>query len=63
MNEIFLLGNEYSRKKTKEELEREWQEFEKEQEKAFAELLISKGIKPQNPIQPNPVTSVMSQIA
>jgi len=30
-------------KKTKEELEKEWQEFTKEQEKAFAELLIEKG--------------------
>ena len=50
-------------KKSKEELEKEWQEFKKEQEKALAELLISKGIKPQNSIQPNPVTSAMSQIA
>ncbi len=50
-------------KKTKEELEKDWQEFTKEQEKAFAELLISKGIKPQNLIQSNPVTSVMSRNA
>lgn len=59
----YLLDNEYSKKKTKEEMEKDWQGFKKEQEKAFAELLISKGIKPQNSIQPNPVTSVMSQIA
>ncbi len=33
------------KKKSKEELDREWQEFTKEQEKAFDELLIEKGIK------------------
>lgn len=38
-------------KKTKEELEKEWQEFTKEQEKAFAELLIEKGIKKQETIK------------
>lgn len=32
-------------KKSKEEQEREWQEFVKEQEKMFDELLIEKGIK------------------
>ena len=43
MNEIFLLDNGDSGKKSKEALEKEWQEFTKEQEKAFAELLIEKG--------------------
>ena len=39
--------------KTKENLEKEWQEFTKEQEKAFAELLIEKGIKKQESIITN----------
>ena len=38
-------------KKTKEELEKEWQEFTKEQEKALDELLIEKGIKKQETIK------------
>lgn len=45
MNEIFLLDNEYSRKKTKEEIEREWQESMKEQVAEFDKLFIEKGIK------------------
>ena len=50
MNEIFLLDNEYSRKKTKEQIEREWQEFMKEQVAEFDKLLIEKGIKKQESI-------------
>lgn len=37
-------------KKTKEEMEKEWLVFAKEQEKAFEELLIEKGIKKQEAI-------------
>jgi len=51
MKEIFLLGNEDYRKKTKEQIEREWQEFTKEQEKTFDELHIGKGIKKQETIK------------
>jgi hypothetical protein len=36
--------------KSKEELEKEWQEFTKEQKKAFADLLIEKGIEKQETI-------------
>ena len=50
MNEIFLLDNGDSGKKSKEALEKEWQEFTKEQEKAFDELHIGKGIKKQESI-------------
>lgn len=32
-------------RKSKEELQREWAEFQREQEKIFDELLIEKGIK------------------
>ena len=39
-----------SKKKTKEELEREWQEFAKEQVVEFDKLLIEKGIKKQETI-------------
>ena len=38
-------------KKSKEELEKEWQEFTKEQEKAVAELFIEKDIKKQKTIK------------
>jgi hypothetical protein len=47
----YLLDNEYSKKKTKEEMEKDWQGFKKEQEKAFDELLIEKGIKKQETIK------------
>jgi len=50
INEIFLLDNGDSGKKSKEALEKEWQEFTKEQEKAFDELHIGKGIKKQESI-------------
>ena len=50
MKEIFLLGNEDYRKKTKEQIEREWQEFTKEQVAEFDKLLIEKGIKKQESI-------------
>jgi len=50
MNEIFLLDNGDSRKKSKEELEKEWQEFTKEQVAEFDKLLIEKGIKKQETI-------------
>ncbi len=39
MNEIFLLDNEDYRKKTKEELENNWKEFEQEQTRLFEELI------------------------
>lgn len=38
-------------KKSKEELEKEWQEFTKEQEAEFDRLLIGKGIKKQETIK------------
>ena len=39
-----------SKKKSKEELEKEWQEFAKEQVSEFDKLLIEKGIKKQESI-------------
>lgn len=38
-------------KKSKEEIEREWQEFMKEQVAEFDKLLIEKGIKKQETIK------------
>ncbi len=51
MNEIFLLGNGDSGKKTKEQSDLEWQEFMKEQVAEFDKLLIEKGIKKQETIK------------
>ena len=53
MNSLYDIEVLGLKKKSKEELEKEWQEFTKEQEKAFAELLISNGIKPKYSIQEN----------
>ena len=50
MNEIFLLDNGDSGKKSKEALEKEWQEFTKGQAFEFDKLLIEKGIKKQESI-------------
>lgn len=36
-------------KKSKEEIEREWAEFVKEQKKAFDQLLVEKGIRKKQP--------------
>ena len=43
MNSLYDIETFVLKKKSKEQSDREWQYFAKEQEKAFAELLIEKG--------------------
>jgi len=50
MNSLYDIETFVLKKKSKEQSDREWQYFAKEQEKAFAELLIEKGIKKQETI-------------
>ena len=50
MNSLYDIETFVLKKKSKEQSDREWQYFAKEQEKAFAELLIEKGIKKKEKI-------------